>query len=272
MFCCNWLTFVSSFSISRSNTRIFSHLHSINDNYPSVSLDIHTYNDTSGMIHIENLAENESKISSRILGFYPFPNSPPRGPLGWLLKDTHQAIIVTETMPRVAVRTSESRKLKSQKTSVRMDFMTRNGTNHPVWYNEIIKWNVLLGGSIDGEVRVKVLGTKTQRKTTNSTNEELKDDEVLLLDSSKLKRLIAYANDYDCQMNLYGNNCRMFAARMEREVIRINLEGKEKQDLSHEILLADLHCALRIMWAAILPSLYPLGAIFCIYEGCFMAS
>ena len=34
-----------------------------------------------------------------------------------------------------------------------MDFMTRGGAAHPVWWSEPVQWHVLLGGGIDGEVR-----------------------------------------------------------------------------------------------------------------------
>jgi hypothetical protein len=272
----NWLAVVSSLSISRI-TRTSSSLLSKNDIDPYSSLDIRSRNETSGMIYANNLTETESKLSCRVLGFYPFPTSPPGGPLGWLLKDTHQAIIVTETTPR-APKTLESRKVKLKKTSLLMDFMTKNGASHPVWYDEIVKWNVFLGGNIDGEVRVKVLGAKTLLQTTNTRNEKFKDAKVLSMNSSesnvtypKMTRLIAYANDYDCRMNLYSNNCRMFAARMEREVERLNSEDTDSEKSSHEMAVADMRCALRIMWAAVLPALYPLGIILLVYEGCFIS-
>lgn len=152
--------------------------------------------------------------------------------------------------------------------------MTKNGANHPVWYDEIVKWNVILGGNIGGEVRVKVFGTKPQNPTTNENSKNTKvlsmDDSESSAPSTKLKCLISYANDYDCAMNLYSNNCRMFAARMEREVERLNSVGTDIHNTSHDVLVADMRCALRIMWAAILPTLYPLGAIFLFYEGCWI--
>ena len=270
----SWLAVVSSLSISRI-TRTSSSLLSTNHIDPYSSLDIRSRNDTSGMIYVDNRTETESKLSCRVLGFYPFPTTPPAGPLGSLLKGTHQAIIVTETIPRAA-ETLGSKKVKLKKTSLLMDFMTKNGASHPVWYDEIVKWNVFLGGNIEGEVRMKALGTKTLHQTKNSTNEKVKDANVLSMNSSesnvsysKINRLIAYANDYDCRMNLYSGNCRMFAARMEREVERINLEGTDSQTSSHEMAVADMRCALRIMWAAVLPALYPLGIILLVYEGCF---
>lgn len=277
-FCYNWPAVVSSFSSSRI-TKSYSYLRSADDIDLPMSLDTlnHSHNDTSITFGTEYLAENKSELTSRVLGFYPFPTSPPRGPLGWILKDTHQAIIVTETIPGAA-ETTESQKIKSKKISLWMDFMTKNGANHPVWYNEIVKWNVFFGGSIDGEVRVTVLGTKMQRQTTNFANEKLNDAKVFQVDGSvsntvgvKLERMIAYANDYNCRMNLYSNNCRIFAARMEREVIRLNLEGTDNRNTRRKLVLADILCALRIMWAALLPALYPLGAILLLYEGCFVA-
>jgi len=168
-----------------------------------------------------------------------------------------------------------------------MDFMTKDGSNHPVWYDENVKWKVFLGGDIDGEVRVNALGTKRQHRTTNGTNEKAEEtngtnkmfekSKALSMDGSesdatisKLNRLIAYANEYDCRMNLYRNNCRMFAARMEREVERLNAEGTDSRRPSQKAMAADVRCALRIIWAAILPALYPLGVTLLLYEGCWI--
>jgi len=168
-----------------------------------------------------------------------------------------------------------------------MDFMTKDGSNHPVWYDENVKWKVFLGGDIDGEVRVNALGTKRQHPTTNGTNEKVEDtngtnkmfekSKALSMDGSesdatisKLNRLIAYANEYDCRMNLYRNNCRMFAARMEREVERLNAEGTDSRRPSQKAMAADVRCALRIIWAAVLPALYPLGVTLLLYEGCWI--
>eukprot|EP00545_Synedropsis_sp_CCMP1620_P008603 CAMPEP_0119027896 /NCGR_PEP_ID=MMETSP1176-20130426/37936_1 /TAXON_ID=265551 /ORGANISM="Synedropsis recta cf, Strain CCMP1620" /LENGTH=62 /DNA_ID=CAMNT_0006983915 /DNA_START=324 /DNA_END=508 /DNA_ORIENTATION=+ len=53
--------------------------------------------------------EEEELLSCRVLGFYPFPAPPPKGPLGWLFRDTHQAILVQSS---------------SWKGRVLMDFMT----------------------------------------------------------------------------------------------------------------------------------------------------
>ena len=274
-FCHYWLVDVSSFSTSKI-TRSWTYLRSTNDVDPSVSPVALGLNDTSRIIGKENPAESKSELACRVLGFYPFPTSPPRGPLGWILKDTHQAIIVTETLSRRAEATELGK--AREKKSVRIDFMTKNGANHPVWFNEVVKWNVLLGGCIEGEVRVTTLGTKSQRQTTNM-NEKAKGGRVFPIDDTestagglKLKRLIDYANDYDCRMNLYRNNCRIFVARMEREVIRLNLEGTDNQDTRRLLAIADIRCALRIAWAAFLPAIYPMGAIFLVYEGCFMAN
>lgn len=159
--------------------------------------------------------------------------------------------------------------------------MTKNGPNHPVWYDDLAKWNVFLGGSIDGEVRVKLFGRKTPIGDTNTLSMENggsgsnhKNNAAAV--GSKLDRLVAHARDYDCQMNLYRNNCRMFAARMEREVVRLNLEensGIHDDDARRQLgLAADLRCAWRMVGAALLPASYPLGAFLLVYEGIFVAA
>eukprot|EP00978_Attheya_sp_CCMP212_P008415 scaffold19817_cov31-Attheya_sp.AAC.1 len=84
--------------------------------------------------------------------------------------------------------------------------MTEGGAFHPVWLEERVKWSVLLGGNIRGEVRVRVLG-----KHKNNAAEEQ-------VTCPKMERLLQFAQSYDCDMKLYRNNCRMFCARMEREV------------------------------------------------------
>eukprot|EP00536_Pseudo-nitzschia_multiseries_P001116 jgi/Psemu1/2577/gm1.2577_g len=222
-----------------------------------------------------NGKENEPKLSCRVLGFYPFPTPPPRGPLGWLLKDTHQAIVITTVVsasaPAPAPASTPSDKEQQQqqqqqqqqrtkKITLLLDFMTKGGASHPVWYDEFVKWNVLLGGNIEGEIRVKVLGTKPKEqdrrnafaayagKENGDCDYDDDDDDgnrimttlsrdIPELDrksSSKMKRLIRFADSYNCEMNLYRSNCRMFAARMEREVQRLNLEREaDDQDWSY---------------------------------------
>ena len=243
--------------------------------------------------------KNESKLSCRVLGFYPFPTPPPQGPLGWLLKDTHQAIMVTSTSTLSSARSAKisgSRKYRTKKTTLLMDFMTKGGASHPVWYDEITKWNVFLGGSIEGEVRIKVLGTIQDRRDRIVTAEE-KDNsssrndgynnnnrmarlskDGLELDressSSRTRRLMSFVDSYNCEMNLYRNNCRMFAARVEREIERLNLEecaADDNQDWSYlyRMMVADMRCWLRILGAGLLPTLYPLSAILLLYEGCW---
>ena len=81
--------------------------------------------------------------------------------------------------------------------------MTAGGAAHPVWWDENLKWRVLLGATIAGEVRVR--GAPQ---------------------SGKLARLAAYARDYDTFMHLYANNCRVFAARMRREAARAERGGR----------------------------------------------
>ena len=103
-------------------------------------------------------------LQCRVRGYFPFPGGP-RGPLAWLFRDTHQAISVFGTGPE----------------RLHMDFMTAGGAAHPVWWDEGVKWQVLLGGSIRGEVRVRgAAGTP----------------------GSKLARLREVAESYDTDMNL----------------------------------------------------------------------
>lgn len=169
-------------------------------------------------------AESE-RLACRVKGFYPFPQGV-NGPIAWLFRDTHQAIEVT-----TAGGTSK----------LLLDFMTEGGPAHPVWWDEAVKWRVLLGGSICGEVRVR------------RTGEICKPD-------SKLERFKAAAMAYDTRMNLYTNNCRIFCARMEREVQRFNDDEANDAELpsaKRRMALADARLALKIAQAAMMPMLYP---------------
>jgi hypothetical protein len=187
--------------------------------------------------HIKNNEEDDI-LSCRILGFYPFPTPPPKGLSGWLFKDTHQAILIESSM------------YKNQK--LLMDFMTKDGELHPVWYNENVKWGVMLGSNIKGKVRIRVLGGKVGRRRARrrqrqqqqqqgereeleaSNNLEEEDDDDYngriqeqqnieeTLRSSKMGEILQIAQSYNTNMNLYRNNCRIFCANMEREVGRVN--------------------------------------------------
>jgi hypothetical protein len=226
--------------------------------------------------------DEEELLSCRILGFYPFPTPPPQGPLGWVFRDTHQAIMVQSSSP-------SSSSAKGRRVSVLMDFMTKDGEFHPVWYNEIVKWNVFLGGTIEGEVRVRFLGNKTK-----NDYQQQHDLEERCRKSPKMERLLKIARSYDCEMNLYGNNCRMFAARMEREVERLNYESNSNSNCERVTvepgmamdstripvdtdatqgqapsseMAADFRCAVRILGAGMLPALYPLSALLFSYMG-----
>ena len=97
-------------------------------------------------LHMNTINSNNEDdiLSCRIIGFYPSPTPPPKGFWGWLLKDIHQAILIESSM------------YKNQK--LLMDFMTKDGELHPVWYNENVKLGVMLGSNIQGEVRTRVLG------------------------------------------------------------------------------------------------------------------
>ena len=85
-------------------------------------------------------------LTCRVKGFYPFPESEGGGGLArWLFRDTHQA---------VAVRSRRRSPVACESSSLLMDFMTRGGAAHPVWWSEPVQWHVFLGGGIDGEVRL----------------------------------------------------------------------------------------------------------------------
>jgi hypothetical protein len=227
-------------------------------------------------------------LSCRIVGFYPFPTPPPKGALiGWMFRDTHQAIMVR----------SSWNKGRAGSTTVLMDFMTKGGERHPVWYNEAVKWNVLLGGTIRGEVRVRFLGRNGTQDDSDAAaaEEQTTNDGSRTSMSPQMERLLQIARSYNCDMNLYGNNCRMFSARMEREVERINHEttnimamedggpttgdgrvndatqqqgqAVSSSSSSSEIMAADFRCARRVLAAGLLPTLYPLSALLISYEG-----
>lgn len=170
-------------------------------------------------------------LSCRIKGFYPFPGTP-SGPTAWFFREMHQGI---------SVKTSDG------SDSVFMDFMTKDGPAHPVWWDEGVKWQVLLGQNIGGEVRMR-----------NSSREGGKA-------SSKLERLRIIAANYDSDLNLYSNNCRIFCARMSREVERLNHDDADSADGTSKIMaefVADACLAFDVVRAAILPMMYPASAIF----------
>ena len=161
-------------------------------------------------------------LSCRVRGFFPFPSGP-QGLIGWLFRDTHQAIFVSN----------------GQGERLVMDFMTAAGQAHPVWWDEGVKWRVMLGQSIQGEVRIR--GDCTP--------------------GSKLEKLREIAENYDTSMNLYGNNCRIFCARMRREALRLNPEEPGAE------LAADARLLLAIVRSSTLPMLYPLCVLFLCREG-----
>ena len=137
-------------------------------------------------------------LSCRISGFYPFPESTRRddglcGILGWAFKDTHQAITVRSSLPGGG--------------RLMMDFMTAGGIAHPVWWDERVKWRVWLGGTIQGEVRIRMHGEQTRG----------------------LRKVRALAEAYGDSMSLYASNCRIFCARMERQVVRVNANARDER-------------------------------------------
>ncbi len=70
-------------------------------------------------------------------------------------------------------------------------------------------------------------------------------------------------------MNLYSNNCRIFCARMAREVEKLNAEGDDALSASARAaqLAADARLALAIARAGVLPMLYPLGVVALCWGG-----
>lgn len=229
--------------------------------------------------------DDEEILTCRIVGFYPFPGGPPRGSIaGYLFRDTHQAILIRSSSKNYPVR------------SISIDYMTEGGQSNPVWWNESAKWAVLLGGSIRGEIRVRGLP---------SDYDSVDDADYIAGDSSpvigpKMRRIVRAARAYDREMNLYRNNCRIFCARMEREVEAINNRNKEgglveevglgelgddggnwvvatttatttvavdDQNLSSSLLLADIRCAAKVVGASLLPAMYPLGTLWLCWEG-----
>ena len=196
----------------------------------------------NGVADHQTAADGSSRarevLKCRIKGFYPFPGDVPAGIFGWLFRDTHQAILV---------RTSAG------SDSLFMDFMTEGGAAHPVWWDEALKWQVLLGQSIDGEVRVRVIGEGGAP-------------------GSKLRRLREAAEDYsERPLNLYVSNCRIFCARMQREVERLNAEDADVVDARWRRraseLAADARLAAAILRAGTLPLAYPAGVLLLCWDG-----
>ena len=196
-------------------------------------------------------ALDDGRLEVRTLGFYPFPAGPAaHGPLAFLFKDTHQAV-------SVGYASGGSERLFA-------DFMTAGGQAHPVWWDERVKWHVLLGGSIRGEVRIRSSGARAA-------------------EGSKLERLRERLSAYSTDMNLYTNNCRVFACRAVREVERLNAEvdsaapwpyedgaepaaggadrGGAGAPFAPRELAAEARLYVGLLRAGALPALYPLGVL-----------
>jgi hypothetical protein len=169
-----------------------------------------------------------------IRGYYPFPGRRRHGVLAWVFRDTHQAISVRSSL--------------SPGSRLVMDFMTAGGQGHPVWWDDATKWQVLLGQSIDGHVRIRSIGQP----------------------SPKLEQLRACAQAHDVRMRLYTNNCRVFTARMQREVERLNDEDDSEAsegELRWRATMADARLTVKLVLASALPSLYPLGVLALCWQG-----
>jgi len=173
-------------------------------------------------------------LSCRIKGFYPFPQGI-NGPVAWLFRDTHQAIVVSTT---------------AGNCTLLLDFMTSGGQAHPVWFDETTKWKVFLGQNIRGEVRIRSIGSV---KTSPQ--------------GSKIERFRAAAAAYDNNMNIYANNCRIFCTRMEREVERLNSEDADYAGQPTAAAMADARLAFGILRAVALPMLYPALIIWICWAG-----
>ena len=172
------------------------------------------------------------RLSSSIKGFFPFPQGI-NGPISWLFKDIHQAIWVSTT---------------AGECRLELDFMTEGGQAHPVWWDESIQWRVLLGQDIHGEVRIRC-----RRGACPS--------------GSKLERVQEAAAAYDSRMNLYTNNCRIFCARMRREVQRLDDEDATDAGAMQRRHAADALLALSVAEARLLPLLYPISMLAVCWGG-----
>jgi len=241
----------------------------------------------------ENYDDDDDEIlTCRIVGFYPFPGGPPRGSIvGYLFRDTHQAILIRSSSKKYPVR------------SISIDYMTEGGQSNPVWWNESAKWAVLLGGSIRGEIRVRGLPSDYNVDYDydygdNADYNSGDGDSSSPVIGPKMREIVRAARAYDREMNLYRNNCRIFCARMEREVEAINRKegeggvleevglGKlgndggswiaatttatttvDGQKRSSSLLLADIRCAAKVVGASLLPAMYPLGTLWLCWEG-----
>jgi len=85
---------------------------------------------------------------------------------------------------------------------------------------------------------------------------------------SKLARLRCLAENYDRPLNLYSSNCRIFCARVEREVERLNAEDIVSAGHNRRAeLSADLRLAFAVFRAGTLPLLYPLGIVLICWDG-----
>lgn len=175
------------------------------------------------------------RLSFRVQGYFPFPRvGEQEGAtmrlLAWIFKDTHQA---------VAVRSSASG------GRLLMDFMTEGGASHPVWWDERVKWGVLLGSSIRGEVRIRRYGAR----------------------SELLERLERTATGYGSELNLYTSNCRIFCARMRREAERLNAEAEGQGHDRWAELAADARLAVDVVRWGMLPLAYPASVLVLCWEG-----
>mmetsp|Transcript_35181 Transcript_35181/g.110536 ORF Transcript_35181/g.110536 Transcript_35181/m.110536 type:complete len:241 (+) Transcript_35181:63-785(+) len=181
------------------------------------------------------------RLTCRVKGFYPFPESEGGGGLArWLFRDTHQA---------VAVRSMRRSPVACESSSLLMDFMTRGGAAHPVWWSEPVQWHVLLGGGIDGEVRLRASGSAVPA-------------------GSKLAAVRDFAAAYDERpLSLYSGNCRVFCARVRREVARLNNADLSRPARQAAEAAADARLALSLLHAGALPALYPAVALALCWEG-----
>ena len=129
---------------------------------------------------------------------------------------------------------------------------------------------MLLGQNTEGEVRVLSFG---RRRTRDGDGDGVDGAEPPTApkraaerdDSPQLRRLLAWADEYDRDMNIYTKHCRVFTARAQRKVDRLNLELEKSaasqgaEGLWLQEAAAELRFAKEMVSATALPLIFPVG-------------
>ena len=68
-------------------------------------------------------------------------------------------------------------------------------------------------------------------------------------------------------MNLYTNNCRIFCARMARQVAILNAEEADRASAARQTVAADVQLVLHALPAVALPLLYPAALLSVLWAG-----